>query len=278
MDTRRSILEKVKDGTLSPEEAAEELERLATDDDPGDAEAAAPRKTIHIRHRKIEHTEDGAPEGLAKRIRIVGDFRTAKITGDASVVEAVSEGVPAYRDGDTLVIDAHIGDNQEDRGFTFRKSDRAPRIVIGMGSKPRPVSVRMNPDLPLEVRIDAGTVHISGVHSEIHGDVDAGAIRIEDVQSPFDLSVDAGSINVSGVIRTGDSRIKCDAGAIKVLLKPGSSVKVRAHTDVGSVRLGREKKSSGLHIGGREHEAVFGAGDATLDIAGSLGRIVVDEE
>jgi hypothetical protein len=265
MDTKRSILEKVKDGTLSPEEAAEELSRIERTAD----EPSAPIPPV-------PPVPPVPPSGRATRVRIVGDFRTAKITGDSSVAEAVAEGPhTARREGETLVLDAS-GDFDADDGFTFHRGDR-PRVIIGVGSRPKPLVVRMNPDLPLDVSIDAGKISIAGVRAAINGEVDAGAIKVEDVESPFNLSVDAGSVSVAGLMRAGSSTISCDAGSVKVLLRKGSSVRVRARADVGSVRLGHAREKQGFHIGGSSHEAVFGAGEATLDISGSLGRIVVDE-
>lgn len=263
---KRSILERVKEGTLSPDEAAAELDRIDTPDVPP-ISATSP----------VPPVPPSAP-ATARRIKIIGDFRTAKITGDPAVSEAVAEGEhQARREGDTLIIDASLSEGESaDGSFSFHRGDR-PRLVIGVGSRPKPIAVRMNPDLPLAVEIDAGKVSIEGVRASIDGKVDAGAIKIDGIEQPFNLSVDAGTIRVAGLLRSGSSSIKCDAGSVVVVLRKGSSVRVRARADVGSVRLAGMKAGGGLHIGGQTLESVFGSGEGALDITGSLGRIVVDE-
>ncbi|MFN2614351.1 MAG: hypothetical protein ABR552_05960 [Actinomycetota bacterium] len=255
-DERREILSRVAAGELSPEEAAWQLDELGSPPPP-----------------------PPPPAGAVAKVRVIGDFRTAKIVGDPEVIEAIAEGPHTVtRDGDTLVINA--GDGEPESGeWTFPGGGRgrSRAIVIGIGSKPKPVSIRMNPRLALEVRIDAGSATIEGVHGPISGDIDAGAFRVKDFTSPFDLQVDAGSITAEGVLDRGDSRIKCDAGNVRVVLKKGSSVKVRARADVGHVSVGSET-TKGIHIGSAEREFVFGDGAGTLSIEGGIGKIKVEAE
>lgn len=254
MASRREILQRVAAGELTPAEAADLLD-AAPDEAPARTEPPAP-----------------TPGGTATRIRVVGDFRSARIVGDPSVAEAVADGPhTVHRDGDTLVIEAE-SDEPREREWRFARNT----VVIGLGSKPKPLSVRMNPDLPLEVRIDAGSASIEGVRAPISGDIDAGALRIRGAASPFDLQVDAGSVSVEGRLDHGESRIKCDAGSVKVLLEKGSSVRVRAHADVGHVSVGRTA-TRGVSIGGGPQESVFGDGEATLTIEGGIGKIKVEE-
>jgi hypothetical protein len=258
---KREILSQVATGTLSPEQAAVRLEKM--EDTP-----APPLPSAH--------------EEPIRRVRVVGDFRTITVAGDPSVAGAAAEGPhTAHREGDTLVIDAETGEQEiEGRLFRFARArgpgGPRPRVFVG-GMRPKLVSVVMNPDLALDVRVDAGTVTIHGVRGPIAGHVDAGSIRIDGFANAFDLSVDAGAVSVTGVLDRGDSRIRSDAGSIKVTLLKGSSVKVRAAADVGSIRLGN-KGHKGIHIGNETHEAVFGAGAATLEITGGIGRVVVEEE
>ena len=256
-DPRRGILEKVASGDLNPEDAAKLLEELER------GSAAS-----------LPQPGPATPSGPVTTVRIVGDFRTAKIVGDPSVREAVVEGPHTItREGATLVINAEGGESPEHGEWKFARGT----VVIGLGSKPKPIAVRMNPDLALQVRIDAGSASIEGIRGAIQGDIDAGAFKIKDFASPFDLQVDAGSIQAEGVLDRGDSRIKCDAGNVRVILQKGSSVKVRARADVGHVSVGGDS-TKGFHIGGAEREYVFGDGVGTLSIEGGIGKIKVDAE
>jgi len=255
-DPKRDILTQVAQGTITPEEAAdriEELERTSAN------EAAA--------------TREPAVTGDLRTIRVLGDFRTAKIVGDPSVAEAIAEGPHAItRQGDTLVINA--GDDEGGAGhWSFPRRG----VVIGLGTKPQPIAIRMNPSLGLEVRLDAGSASIEGVAGPINGEIDAGAFRIRGFASPFDLRVDAGSITLEGVLDRGESRIRCEVGNVKVLLQKGSSVRVKAHADIGHFSLGK-KSTKGIQIGGGSRELVVGQGEGTLMIEGGIGRVKVDTE
>lgn len=253
----RDILERVSRGELSPEEAAERLDGL----------------------EDLRPEIESKPESTVRRIRVVGDYRSASITGDPSVREAVAEGPhSARREGDTLVIDASSDAGERD-DFSFSGRERRGILVsLGARTRPQPISVRMNPDLPLEIRVDAGAVQIKDVRAPICGDVDAGAIRIDGFASPFDLRVDAGSVTASGVLDHGEAKVTCNAGMVKIRLRKGSNVRVRAHADVGRVTIGGKVRGEGVHIGGEPREKIFGDGDATLTIKGGIGRISVEEE
>jgi len=250
----------VRDGRLTPEEAAERLERLSVD--ATETEPESPQQ----------------PEGAVRRVKIIGDFRSCKISGDASVAGAVADGEHSARqEGDTLIIDARVNADGREGDFTFGKGERdGPRVVIGFRPTSKPVSVRMNPSLPLEVAIDAGSASITGVRAPIDAHVDAGSIKVDGATAPLNLSVDAGSITVAGIFERGESRVTTDAGAVRVKLARGSSVHVRARTDIGKITLGGQSER-GLRIGGSEREAVFGSGQAKLDIRTGIGKIAVEE-
>lgn len=260
-DLKRQILEDVKGGRLSPGEAATRLEELER----GPQAPDTPRAPE-------------PPQGAVRRIKLLGDFRTFTVIGDASVAGASVEGThAARREGDTLIVDAQTQPTEQGEGeFVFERAGRK-RIVIGLGQRPRTVVVKMNPDLPLDVSLNAGSLTVTGVRAPITADVDAGAIRIDGTESPFDISSDAGSITVSALLRTGDARIRCEAGAVKVRLRHGSSVKVHAASDVGAIKLGNAA-GRGFRIGGQAEEVAFGDGDARLRISTAVGKILVEEE
>ena len=242
-DAKREILNQVARGELTPEEAES---RLAELDRP--------------------HAED-TPVAIAEaatKVRIVRIAGAAEIVGDPSVKEAVADGPhEVHREGATLVIES--------------RPDRGDGYVFGPFSfgtdVHRKLLVRMNPDLPLEAEIQAGSLKVAGLHESIKADVQAGSARIDGFQKQLDVTVQAGSVNASGKLTWGASRIGCDAGSVRVSLDPASSVQIHAHTALGRISLpGRQSRAA---IGGEHLEATIGGGDATLEIEASMGSVVV---
>ena len=253
---RRSILEAVAKGELSPEEAAERLG--ATEVDPPEASP-----------------DDVPTEGLTT-VKVVGSFRTAKIVGDPSVKAAIAAGPhTARREGDALVISAEEFVEGEASEFEFSRGKR-PRVVLGLGSKPLPLEIRMNPALALHVQLAAGALKIDGVAGPITAQVSAGALKITDFASPLDLEVAGGAVTAVGKLDRGESRIQCAAGAVKVKLTAGSSVKVIGEAGLGRVDLPGGQRGAGI-FGGKQ-EAVVGSGTGRLELEASMGVIKVEAE
>jgi hypothetical protein len=248
-DAKREILAKVAVGTLSPEEAALELEEL---------EAAA---------RSAEAAATAtATAGEVTRIRVVASMGSVTIVGDESVREAVAEGPHvATREGDAYVIESR---DEDGTGFTF-----GSRVRFGFDLRERRLLVRMNPRLRLEVEVQAGTLVVRGIRAPIRANVQAGSTRLEDFTFPIDLDVQAGSVKARGRLTEGASRISCQAGSVRLDLDSASSVKIRAKTSLGRVSLPGVPVVTAIGSGGSQ--ADVGAGVGTLDIDAELGSVQV---
>lgn len=249
MADRRAILEKVAAGELSPADAA----ALLADEAPNAR----------------------ADEAPIAAVKLTGSFRTITVIGDPTVREAVASGDhSARREGDAFVIEAD--EHVEGEGVReFRFSNRDKRVVLGVGSKPLPLEVRMNPALALDAQLAAGTLKVKGVRGPIRAQVSAGSIRIEGFASPVELQVAGGTINASGVLDRGASRIQCEAGSVKVSLEPGSSVRIKGKAGLGKVVLPGADGDTTI-IGGGARESVVGGGAGSLDVEASMGKIVVE--
>jgi hypothetical protein len=244
-EQKRTILTRVAAGELSPEEAAYELQELES----ASASPAEPAGNVAV-----------ASAG-AKRIRLIGNMGSVILLADAAVREASAQGPhTARREGDTLVIES----NPESEGFRF-----GPFI----GFNTRRLVVRVNPDLPIDADVSAGSLRVVDVRGPITANVQAGSVVIGGVASPIDLDVQAGSVRVSGRLTAGESRIRCRAGSVQVELEPGSSVRVRARNTLGKVTLPGGRVSTGL--GADVAEAVVGDGKGTLQIDAELGSVTV---
>lgn len=246
-DTKRGILAKVAQGTLTPEEAALELQAL----DPEVALRAA--------------EPDATPPSDLARVRVVTSMGSVTVVGDESVREAVADGPhQARREGDTLVVESLYGDGS---GFHFG------RMTFGFDVQEPRLLVRMNPALALDVQVQAGTVRIQGIRSPIRAEVQAGSTKIEGFSGPIYLDCQAGSVRARGRLTGGSSKINCQAGSVKLDLEPDSSVKITARTSLGKISLLGAPTVAGIGTGTAHAE--LGAGAGTLDIVAEMGSVQV---
>jgi hypothetical protein len=259
-DARRRILSQVADGTLSPQDAAEQLHALdhpeEAEPDPEPVRAEPPPRG------------DGAT-----RVRVQAAARKVEIIGDPSVREAVADGShQAWRDGDTLVIEGEwdhedLRDELRHNGFTFNRS----RSLVTI-SRHTSLVVRMNPDLPLEVRVEAGALTTTGVRGPIRAHVAAGSARIDRFEGPLEVDVAAGGFKGRGRIDHGHSRIRCDAGSVKLQLDRRSDVRITGEAHLGKVDVMGQRSTGVLNDSAT---ATIGDGTATLEIECNLGSVKV---
>jgi hypothetical protein len=269
-EKQRAILNEVAEGRLSPEAAEDLLYEAEQADRAGDL----PR-----------------PPGV-RRVRVVGALQLARVVGDPTVREAVAEGPHvAQRDGDTLVITGRHGDPLgpgPGPGPEFVFGPEGPSGgLLGLAGRALRLTVRMHPELALEVQLEAGSLSVEGVSGPLRATVEAGSARIERFRGPLDLAVEAGSVQASGVLDQGASHIHCQAGSVGVHLERGSSVRIAARSQLGRVALPGESgagtgTSTGAgtgvaswSVGGATRQVTVGAGSATLDVEAELGNVTV---
>ena len=234
---RREILSRVAAGTMSPEDAAAQLDAL------GKRETDA--------------------EGAIRTVRVIRRVGSLEIVGDPSVRDAVAEGPHRARiDGEVMVFDSPPAD-EDDGGFFFG---------VGRNLANRTLLLRVNPALGLDLQLQAGSCRVRGVEGPIHADVQAGSATIEGFAKPFDISVQAGSVKASGCCNEGESRIACDAGSVNLHLERGSALRVKARANMGKVVL----PGQGTIAGSRASQAVtIGDGAGSLVIDSNLGSVRV---
>jgi hypothetical protein len=308
---------------MDPGDAADALAALDAPAAASDATPPVAEDAERVVERHVITSSSGESDRRIRMVRVDANFRPVEILGDAGVNEAVAEGSHRIRwEGDTLVIDGATGfddddwdddaDDSGDFGEWFRT--RGPRMArnvrinyshgAGPNYRPKPLRVRMNPDVELDARVEAGPLKIVRVHGPIKARVAAGPLKIEEFESPLDLRVAAGTVDASGRLDHGDSTIDCDAGKVRLHLTHGSHARVSASATLGKVgfggrksKVGRDFKDeirdtvrssvrgslgdlSGLgdHISSLlnnafsdEHEVTVGRGTATIDIRVSMG-------
>jgi hypothetical protein len=257
---RRRILEQVANGELTPEDA----EALLSVDDTEDPPAAAVPSSV-------------------RRVRVVAGFGAMSIVGDPEVREAEVDGIHTVTmDGDTLVISAEMPQTVVagvPGAFTINIGRRGGRQVRrvrtvnyrhgGTGA----LHVRINPSLELDAKLDAGPLSITGITAPIRARASAGPITIDDAVGPMDVAVNAGAIRITGRIDDGESRVRSDAGGIRIELDPSSSVRVVANAALGKVVLpGMDEPNKGF---GSSREATIGSGAGSLRVETAMGSIHV---
>jgi hypothetical protein len=114
---------------------------------------------------------------------------------------------------------------------------------------------------------------ISGMKGRVRARVAAGPITIEDFTGELDVAVNAGSVRAVGKLSHGESRIRSDAGAVRVELDPSSSVHVFANAALGKVIVPNSGEPTRKRFAGDRREAVIGAGEATLRVETAMGSV-----
>jgi hypothetical protein len=253
---RRHILEQVASGELTPAEAEELLRDQET-------QAADDLSDLDIR-----------------RVKVSAGVGAIEVIGDTGVAQAEIDGPhQAEVEGDTLVVRADIDPNR--RGaFAIAIGRRGKMLRVGHPDSPggHPVSrlrIRMNPQLELETHLDAGPLSITGMKGSIRARVAAGPLTIEDFTGTLDIAVNAGAIRASGKLVAGESRVRSDAGAVRIELDPSSSVRIIAQAALGKVVVPGYERERKRGFGGDRQEAVIGNGDATLRVETAMGSVHV---
>lgn len=261
-DEQERVLADVSSGELTPDDA---LNRLAPEG-PG---------------RALESID--ADEKITA-VRVSGTFRTLRVEGDVAVRGAVAEGPHQVRTKNGVMVFEDYAD-EDDPGFTlfgprfrrgrFQLSGKINGREFSFGdSVPHELRIRMNPDLPLEIDLTAGSARVHDVFGPVRATLAAGTARFEGVRSPFVAVVDAGSLSVQGLFDRGDSEIRCTAGKVRIELDRASSVRITARATLGKISLPEGKDWAG--IGGGKREVTVGDGKGTLDIEATTGAAVVE--
>jgi len=258
--SRREILSQVAAGKLTAAEGAARLDSL-------DAGPAAPETATLPPAPTL-------PAGTGSRqVKVVSQFGSVEIVGDASVAYAVADGPhQARQDGDTMVIE-HVPFD-DSNNFSFGRGEQRRIVIGGFDIQRRKLTVRMNPDLSLVANVQAGNVRVVGVHGPIASEVQAGNCTLDGFRGPLNLTVQAGNISANGRLDSGASKVRCEMGSVKINLVKGSSVRITARTTLGKVAIEGEGGEQAM-VGESGRDVTIGAGAATLDLECTMGNVKV---
>jgi hypothetical protein len=192
------------------------------------------------------------------------------VVGDPTVTTAEAQGpVTATREGSTLRLDNRV---VAENAFRFgERDDRSWKRWRHAFPNNETITVRVNPKLPVELSVAAGSAQVTGLRGGLTFRVDAGSLRAFDGAGRLEGRVASGSVQLDWLVRDGASSLRAELGTLKLRLLPGSDVVVSARSDLGSVDLGGETSRG---EDGRRRMTV-GAGRATLDLDVDLGTAKV---
>ena len=228
------------------------------------AEQAVEAELVEEEHRA------GANGVDAITVRVVG--RRLRVIGDPSVSTLVADGPHTLRRrGRVLEVSS---DGELGPGFDAFTMFRVPRTVddlrnvglnqFGFG---RELVLRVNPAIPVDVELTAGTLATSALPRLGKVRVTGGSARLSGLETIEDALIQAGSATIRGTLRRGRSRVRVESGQLTVDLGPGADVTVRADAQMGKVVWPGEQQAI--------DEYVAGEGVGRLDIGVVMGFVTV---
>ena len=208
-------------------------------------------------------------------------------TGDITVeghpgnrLEVTSNGVLSVtrEDGDRTIRVGASGkvDNPTEVGFLDTVFQAIGRVI------PVSIKVKVPANLAqLEVKALAGDVDVRGIAGHANVSLQAGDLTVEDVGS-FEVQAKAGDVKVNTKLESGNSSLSALAGDVKIRLKPGSSVGLKASNTAGDLSAkGFILTATDKRVTGGSLEGRLGAARAKLDVrltAGDLDVIALEGE
>ena len=297
-DELRSLLTDVAEGRVDPSEAAARLSRMDADrtatgpGDPwaeatgaaeGSAEGSAAGSAQTPAAAAAGPTPDQPPPSASsdqpvRRVVVHSSARPVRVVADPTVASFTVEGPHSVRrDGATARVEVPVAGTPDEPGsYRYERKTGLARWIGQATFVGVPLTVRMNPDLALEVEVMAGSVEMNGLRGEVEFSVTAGSIKASDCSGPFTGTVRAGSARLELRPAAGASRLRVESGSVDLRLQPGSDAKVRAHAELGEVKV-RGRDGSSTRVVDREgtYEVVVGAGTATVDLDVVMGSVKV---
>jgi hypothetical protein len=303
-DELRALLTDVAEGRVDPSEAAARLSKLDAGHPAGspaadpwaEATSAAPAAepgTAESDSATTAATAQGptasgtatAPLPPAEssdqpvsRVVVHSSARPVRVVADPTVASFTVEGPHSVRrDGATARVEVPVAGTPDEPGsYRYERKTGLARWIGQATFVGVPLTVRMNPDLALEVEVMAGSVDLGGLRGEVEFSVTAGSIKATDCAGPFNGTVRAGSAKLELRPSAGSSRLRVESGSVDLRLQPGSDAKVRAHAELGEVKV-RGRDGSATRVVDREgtYEVVVGSGTATVDLDVVMGSVKV---
>jgi hypothetical protein len=128
----------------------------------------------------------------------------------------------------------------EQREEEVRVTVHQPSSKVGGHVVTVALTIQVPAQCRLDLEVDAGSVEISGVSSEISGRVDAGSLTTRAVMfmDRSEARVDAGNITIDGALGEAASLdVRVDAGNARLTLPQRTDAVLDAQVDAGSITI-----------------------------------------
>ena len=247
-DELRTLLEDVAAGRVSAEDASSAIRGLTG---PGDL---------------VPSTEE------VRRIAIKAGAVRLTIIGDDGVAQAVAEGPHTMRqEGDALLIDTNTTEGE----FTAEPPRSAFITWVGqmINRVGASVTIRVNPELPLQVLLVGGVLDLSGVRAGASIGVEAGSGQVSG-SGPLLFDVASGSGRVDWAF-SGQSRVRADMGSVNVTVRPDSDVVLTADSSLGQAVVRTHQGNETAPQGASTTPVTVGQGSGRLTVSARMGAAQV---
>jgi hypothetical protein len=293
-DELRSLLTDVAEGRVDPSEAADRLSALdSSRTGAGPAEGAADTWAAATADQDVpgatatdappsaggtDQPVSGGSDQPVRRVVVQASARPVRVVADPTVASFSVEGPHSIRrDGETARVEVPVAGTPDAPGaYRYERKSGFSRWLGQATLLGVPLTIRINPDLALDAEIMAGSVDVTGLRGPLAFSVTAGSIKAVDCTGAFRGTVRAGSAKLDVRPSTGTSHVRVESGSVDLRLQPGTDARVRAHAELGEVRV-RGRDGSAARVVDREgsYEAVVGEGTATIDLDVVMGSVKV---
>jgi hypothetical protein len=128
----------------------------------------------------------------------------------------------------------------EQQGDAVRVTVHQPSSKVGSHVVTVALAIQVPAQCRLDLEVDAGSIEISGVASEISGRVDAGNLMARNVTflARSEARVDAGNVTIDGALGEAASLdVRVDAGTARLTLPHRTDATLDARVDAGSITV-----------------------------------------
>lgn len=265
----------------SPETSAETGAETNGDSAPASTRGASQATADHAAAAPGQSRADeptGGPDAtaadqLVRRVVVRITARSVRVVGDVTVGTATVEGPHSVRrEGADLVVGAP--ESAEPGSYAYEQRSQWSRLLAGSSAWGTPLTVRVNPLLPVDVEVTAGSLRVSGLHAPLGVRLTAGSLVAADCSGPVQGVVRAGSARLD-TRPEGTSALRVETGSVDLRLLPGSDVRVTSRVQLGEVVVRAADGTVRKLSPEGSDEAVVGAGTNAVDLDVVMGSVKV---
>jgi hypothetical protein len=227
----------------------------------------------------------GEPDaaGPVSAIRLRAAYRPIRVVADPTVSQLHVEGRHSVRrEGSVLVVstpgplDDEPGPPGESAAARFVFSALPRTIAWARSWREHQLTVRINPDLPLEVDVTGTDLTVTGCAAGLRGRLVASALKLDQVRGPLELEVVSSSVK-GWTLPSGSSRLSCESSSVRLQLGSAADLRIAATNRMGRLQLpGRDPHN--LTMDGETSEVTLGSGRDLMTVETVMSSVTIGQE